>query len=339
MSNNNNNENGNELCSPVTTGGGHGGGGGGGAHAMHRLRQVHVAHGGRIRTSWHAALTATKVQRPGGREGTTGGGSNGKEGGHRSVCGYSWALVRTRGVVGDEACSLACGVIEQGTVSDHSAVNVFHSDHGGAVGSEGEGGGSKAGVVKPSSAGGPGSSSTSSSPWRWQRFDVDTTAWLPGDSLSLWARLDEVQPFPPVPAAGGGWVGGASAALEGAVASARRGGRSRRCLPPCYRPLVRSFELRVVDDARAEEIARGSCALSRDRCHRHVAGGTSSGTRLDDGSATAGTSAARLGDECFYAPAFDAAASGHGRSSVKAVQLDLAAVSPMNMAAAGGDWA
>lgn len=331
MSSNNDNNN---VGSPLRTGGG-GSGDSGSAHAMHRLRQVYVAHGGRIRTSWNAVLAATKPQRSGQAtatvgDGSNGGGINGMEGGHRPPCGYSWALVRTRGVVDDEACSLACRVIEQGTVSDRSAGSRFTSGDGGrVVGSEGGGGDNVAGV-EPSAKG----ESSALSPWRWHRFDVETTAWLPGDLLSLWIRLDAVRPFPrPSLAAGRDRVGGASAA-EAAIG---RGGRSWRRHSICYRPLVRSFELRAVDDARAEEIARGCYhALSRDCHQRSVASGGS--TRFDGGSATAGTSTARLGDECFYAPAFPPAASGHC-TSVAAVQLDFAAVSPMNMAAAGGSWA
>lgn len=328
----------NNLRSPVATDGGNSGGNGGSggdgsAQAMHRLRQVHVAHGGRIRTSWRAVLAATPLQRLG--QATAGNWSNsskskvdGVRDGQRSLCGYSWALVRTRGVVGDEACDLACRIIEQGNVPDRSDDPRFTSDCEGVIGTEEEGGGNKAGADPSTEV-----VSSTASPWRWQCFDVDTTAWLPGDLLSLWIRLDEVRPFPPPSLApGGDWVGGTPAA----DAAIRRGGTSRRHLPLCYHPLVRAFELRVVDDARAEEIARGCYALSRDRHQRPLA--SSSSTCLDGGSATAGTSAARFGDECLYSPACTVTASVPG-ASVAAVQLDFAAVCPMNMAAAGGSWA
>eukprot|EP00903_Cladosiphon_okamuranus_P014811 g13717.t1 len=317
--------------SPLTADGGNPDGGGDGrAHTMHRLRQVHVAHGGRIRTSWHTVLAAAPT-RPSGRA-ATGYGSNGSGGtsgmagdGHRSVCGYSWALVRTRGVMGDESCHLACRVVEQGSASDCSAGSRCTGDQRGAIGpSEEEEYDNRDGVdlsIKGAS------SKMSSSPWRWHRFDVDTTGWLPGDLLSLWIRLDELWPSPPSPlaAAGGDRVGWTSAA----EATSGRGGQSRRGIPGRYHPLVRCFELRAVDDARAEEIARGCYApLSRGRHQRPPAGRNA--TRLDG--------MARLEGECFYGPACSAAAFGYG-TSVAAVQLDFAAVSPMNLAAAGGSWA
>lgn len=228
-------------------------------------------------------------------------------------------------MVGDAAGTLACRVIEQRTVPDRSRDPRDASIHGGVIGPGGEAGDTKA-DVDPSTQ--PVSSALS--PWRWHCFDVGTTAWLPGDLLSLWIRIDEVRPFPPSPL-----TSGASPAEAAAPAGGRR---SRGYLPLGYRPLVRSFELRAVDDARAEEIARGGCcAPFRDRHQRLLA--SSGSTRVSGGSATADASAARLGDECYYAPAFGSAASGPGNGVAAVVQLDLAAVCPMNMAAAGGTWA
>lgn len=319
--------NNNRLHPSVTTDAGSRGGndGDGSAHALHCLRQVHVAHGGRIRTSWNAVLAATPVQRRSqantGDWSSSGYDVNSIVGGQRSLCGYSWALVRSRGVAGDERCSLACRVMKQGSVSDRSTVPRYTGDHGGVIGSEEQGGNDKA-SVNPSTE----EVSSTLSPWRWQCFDVDTTAWLPGDLLSLWIRLDELGPSPPPSFAPGG---GTSPVAAGEGSIGRRG-NSRRLLPLRYHPLVRAFELRAVDDARAEEAARGHCALSREHHERPVV--SCSGTRLDGGSA------ARFGEACFYPPVFSAAASGPG-TSVAAVQLDLAADCPMNMAAAGGLWA
>lgn len=312
------------------------GGSAGNAGAVYRLRQVHVAYGGRIRASWQSVLATT----PFGKASTGGGGSNcglgGRGGGQGSLCGgggYSWAIVRTRGGLGDDGgegggvasggitdtCTPSSRVIEQGAVSPGGR---WPTEEGDGDNSNGK---TKVAVVDPSSE----LPSSTASPWRWHCFDVDTTAWLPGDLISLWIRLDDVAGKP-------------------AEAVKRGGGELRGKLRLSRHPCVRGFELEVVDDATAEEIARRARCILR-RTHHHRAPASSSSNRLNegrsnDGGAVTSTDLTCCGNgspnptaECYFAPAFAAAATGPG-TSVDTVQLDFAAC-PMNMAAAGGSWA
>lgn len=169
------------------------------------------------------------------------------------------------------------------------------------------------------------------SPWRWEHFEVDTVGWLPGDLLSLWVRLDDSPPpsSPRVSTDGVWHRGGTAAAVSG---EPRRGDQSRRNSPSSHRPLVRAFDLTVIDDAREEEIVRRACFFPRNR--PRLASdeySTLLGDRVDR--------VARVGEvatECFHAPDFPLVAP---HSGVAAVRLDFAAVSPMNIAAAGGSWA
>lgn len=197
----------------------------------------------------------------------------------RPPCRYAWAIVRTRGAVGNvdevgvgDTCSVA-------TVSPSSA-HVISQDHVSSLPTYNH------------------SHSDSSLCWRWQRFEVDSTGWLPGDSLSLWIRI-----FPPdhrhhrrataaTAACGVGERSTRSARAEdtseschnryapsgpsvGGMATSNREGRleeegawdptltSQRTR--CCRPCVRDFELRHMDDAREDAIAGRTCSRSRTR--------------------------------------------------------------------------
>lgn len=322
--------------------------GAGGAVAVYRLRQVHVAYGGRIRASWQSVLASTPL----GKASTRGGsyrGLGGRGGGQRSLCGgggYSWAIVRTRGGLGDdggqgngvesgditETCNPSSRVVQQGTVSP-----------GRRLRTEEGGGENNNGKIKVAVDPSIELSSSTASPWRWHSFDVDTTAWLPGDLLSLWIRLDNVA---------GNWCN--ETAPAPAEAAILRGGELREDLPLSRHPRVRGFELEVVDDATAEDTARRARCILR-RTHHHPAPTSSSGNRLGGGGAKEGENTVTSTDlarrdsgyravgfgeaaaECYFAPAFAATATGPG-TSVDTVQLDFAAC-PMNMAAAGGSWA
>ena len=316
----------------------------GGAGGMYRLRQVHVAHGGRLRASWQAVLAASPLRRA--NQGAIGRGSKPslhRRGGERRSprgSGYSWAIVRTRGVGGgcggedngvvnvgpDHPCNLSCRVLRQGTVPDHSTNPLDDgSDRRAGFGTE------KEGDDNTTDKGGVRVSTTSAfsaaiSPWRWQRFDVETTSWLPGDVLSLWIRLDDVRSCPP--------SSRVSAAANNTIwdeATTPGGGKERRDCPLVHRPQARAFQVGVVDDARSEEVAR---ILPRYRRQPPVV--TGDGARSDR-SEEEGCSRAVV--ECFYAPAFSAVRPGPGAGVAAAVRLDFAASCPMNMAAAGGSWA
>lgn len=302
---------------------------------MYRLRQVHVANGGRIRASWQAVLEAAPLRRF--DQGTIGRGSNlglqaGGDG-QRSPCGdggggaYAWAIVRTRGVVGEDVgvVNLACRVVTQGAVPDRSPRRPADGDDRGVAIDTTTAAGADTSKKTPSSA--------ASSPWRWQYFDVETTSWLPGDVLSLWIRLDGVRPRPRSPSATAAAVDNAAAAEDDATAS-RRGG-ARRGLPFRHRPRVRAFQVGVVDDARSEEIARGVLPLRRQQ--RPFVG--SDGDNSDRSSRSYENGSLSTPD-CFFPPAFSAVGTGPSTAgAATAVRLDFAAMSPMNMAAAGGVWA
>lgn len=324
--------------------------GAGGAGDMYRLRQIHMAYGGRIRASWQSILTIAPFGKA-----STAGGSNGslgdRGGGQRSLsggCGYSWAIVRTRGGLGDngqERDGVASGGITDTSNPSSRVIQQGSVSPGGILCTE-EGGGttdnSKTKVaVDPSSD----LSSSTVSPLRWHFFEVDTTDWLPGDLLSLWIRLYDVA---------GDWC--SETAPAPAEETARRGGEIRQDFPLSHQPRVRGFELEVVDDAAAEETARRSRCILRRKRHHPALASSSSSNRLNGGEVKEGESAAAATDltcsgrvnravgfgeaaaECYFAPAFSATAPGPG-TSVDTVQLDFAAVCPMNMAAAGGSWA
>lgn len=303
-------------------------GNGGMADVMHRLRQIHVARGGRIRASWRAVLTVSPLQHLD-QSASSGRAHHGRGGEfQRSSCkGYSWAIVRTRGMAagdGRGGKGMSC-VVKQGALPDSSARHACHRSGSVRLTDTDEEGdnhySSKADVVS--------SSPSATSPWRWEHLEVDTVGWLPGDLLSLWIRLDDTPPpSPPRLATDGGWHGrGATPAVSGGPG---RGDESRRDCPPSHRPLVRAFDLTVIDDAREEEIVRRACCFPRHSPRlASIEYSTLPGERVDR--------VARVGEvatECF--PDFPLVAPYSG---VAAVRLDFAAVSPMNIAAAGGSWA
>lgn len=292
-----------------------------------RLRQVYLSSGGRIRASWQAVLAGAQCSQATAPNSAirNGGGSRGWR-----PDGYSWAIVRTRGVAGDDGEGAAPGapflppptkVIDQG-------------------------------VIRPPH--GP-------SPWQWQSCEVDTAGWLPGDLLSLWIQVDHgghgsristdaphATAFNSCTVRTGAVDSGAAGLFTGARNRASDGtnGQGDSLLPyrqpanksggrgsevgACFRPCVRGFELRVVDDATAEEIARRACF------RRHgsapvgtvVFGGKNRSSKFADGVGVSvgGTTGTQAG-------------GSHSRAGTNVVRLDLAPVCPMNLAAAGGSWA
>lgn len=352
-----------------------------GGISTYRLRQVHVAFGGRIRASWQTVLTATRDHQSSWGKNLFGGG------GIRRPCGYSWAIVRTRGVVSDggiidqnsnfHSVLLSSRVVLQGAVSQHGR-------------EEGRGPGAvraaavTGGTIRPVEGKNNGSSSNDAatrspplgglfsavSPWDWQRLDAETTGWLPGDLLGLWIRLDDFRHFPRLTltkgasASAGAADGGTDQtgsfdrarigySSEKKIAGVGDGGSLRRKRIPAthvweeggrgsgrgsllaFRPKVRNFELRTIDDARTEEIARSvrSCRrYSPLRRYSVPKGGNAGVGRMSEG-------------ERGHCPASSSpppplpSSSSTSATAPTAVRLDFAAVSPMNMAAAGGSWA
>lgn len=327
------------------------------AYAMHRLRHVHVGHGGRIRASWQAILATSPLKPLGGASSWGRSASGGRGHGERLPRrGYSWAIVRTRGVLGhdeggwrnqaggdvDDTCGLSCRVILQGSVPDpstHTTGRGIVSDAEGGVEEDGGRDSGNGGVDLESSR---TSIPSAMSPWRWHSLGVDTTGWLPGDLLSLWIQVDEVRPRPPLScvAEGMGLVDNAAAAAQRA---AERGEHQRLNSRFCHLR-VRAFSLRVVDDAEAEEIVRRAhCLPCR---HPLVLGNPPILPRPNDKMFTHTTATihstgrSKRGEahvECHFATTSLSAASSSGMTA--AVRLDFAAVCPMNMAAAGGSWA
>lgn len=306
-----------------------------------RLRNVVVGFGGRISASWQSMLPATTAATT-----TTSSGRYGGSGGCRP-CGYSWAIVRTRGVCRDSD-SGASRVIRQGVVhyscgSGGSTAAARTAGTGGGGGDKAEnmrkefvGTGPQPSLTAPTPTSGASRSlSTPSSPWRWQSLEADTAGWLPGDVLGLWIRVDSSQwcrgpaACPP--------PSGAEATLrtpgdkdsgDGShVAEGKSGGD--RALG--YSPRVRDFVLRTVDDARARDIAGRARVYS----HRHrpaaaevLADGRKDGQVLHGVERDKGWGTG-AGGSC-------------GNVAVEAgdaVRLDFATMCPMNMAAAGGSWA
>ena len=220
-------------------------------------------------------------------------------------------------------------------------------------------------------------SSEGSSPWRWQQLEAETTGWLPGDLLSLWVRLDYHPQYSPYPhhitAAGGSGSGGGDGiggdGGDGGPGQAARGGdimlspefRRSPPPPPCVR--VRAFELTLVDDARADAIASRARGCFRRRyfdpaSEKRAGLGDAASGRGRDGNAREVAAAVALreagggtGAGCSVPPSYSAAAEGGGGGGAggegdwatargcATVQLDFAAVCPMNLAAAGGTWA
>lgn len=356
-------------------------GGGGGGVNTHRLREVHVAFGGRIRACWEAVLSATPCYRAagGGRSHGEGCGGDG-----RPPCGYSWAIVRTRGVVGE--CGWAPGrdshvsnngaplpsscVVKQGVVglsplpadgavktTARTQMQPSWAGRAGASPTDGEGSNGKDKNVRDedngATAGGPsfqpyGASSVSptpsnalyslSPPWRWQRFEADTTGWLPGDLLSLWIQVWPYQVSnPPVPV-----VGAAEVDQDGEVLPFRRrmgttsvskehdggGGAGGRSAASSF-PRVRGFELRVVDDARANEAAGRACLRRRHPSLNRALLVSQSTTKGSRGAGAGARDVGSAGGGAMYA----------ATASATTVRLDFATVCPMNLAAAGGSWA
>ncbi|CAN0380257.1 unnamed protein product, partial [Ectocarpus sp. 13 AM-2016] len=166
----------------------------------------------------------------------------------RSSCkGYSWAIVRTRGMAagdGRGGKGASC-VVKQGVVPDRSAHRACHRRDSVRLTDTDEEGDhhntSNADIVSSSDA-----FPSTTSPWRWEHFELDTVGWLPGDLLSLWIRLDDSPP-PSLPrlATDGGWHGrGAKPAVS---REPGREDKSRRDCPTSHRPLVRAFDLTVID--------------------------------------------------------------------------------------------
>ncbi|CAM9393111.1 unnamed protein product, partial [Ectocarpus sp. 4 AP-2014] len=101
----------------------------GNAGVMHRLRHIHVARGGRIHASWRAVLTVSPLQHV--DQGASSGRVHHGRGGEfqRSSCkGYSWAIVRTRGMAAGDGRGGkgASYVVKQGAVPDRSAHHACH---------------------------------------------------------------------------------------------------------------------------------------------------------------------------------------------------------------------
>lgn len=183
-----------------------------------------------------------------------GGGQIGHNAWHPS-CIYAWAIVRTRGAVGGNVDEAGAGAADSAVVVSPSSTRVISQGHAPSLPTH--------------------SHSDSDSPpcSRWQHFEVDSTGWLPGDSLSLWIvtfpldHQDMSTAATTATAARGHSVGG--------MATSNRGGRREKeeAWKPTlasqqtryFRHCVQEFKLRRMDDARADAIAGRMCLRSRTR--------------------------------------------------------------------------
>lgn len=295
----------------------------------HRLRQVFCASGGRVSASWESMLLFARH-----REHRLPVGSDNVD--ERAPSGYSWAIVRTRGVIGgDEGAAQAWAgnafaappqtsrVIEQGFVGRCYPLNP--SAEGTSTTGQAAVTGSRSGNDDGAIRGHEGAAS----PWCWRRLEAQTNGWLPGDLLSLWIQLHySCQNPPPPPSCNSIVVGSESNRLSQDIGNATGGiGQGSPSMMRAY-PRVQGFETRLIDDVEAQKIAARACFLPRHNHHQRynfIAGGKAPELgRVPTRSGLAG-SWMRAG-----APS---------ERSTAAVRLDFAAVCPMNMAAAGGSWA
>lgn len=227
----------------------------------YRLRKVLISSGGRIIASWKTKVLddkAVNAKRP------QGGGQIGHDTWHPS-CIYAWAIVRTRGAVGD-VDEAGTGAANSGAIVSPSTACVISQGHASSL---------------PTYSHSHSSDSPPCS--RWQHFEVDSTGWLPGDSLSLW-----ILTFPPDHQDSSRSATTATAARGHSVdgmATSNRGGRIEEegAWKPTlasqqtrhFRPCVQEFKLRRMDDAREDAIAGRTC--SRSRTHRSLPRNTASG--------------------------------------------------------------
>lgn len=302
----------------------------GDTRGVFRLRQVHVAFGGRLSASWDAAWVdhdsirgrnssydfgERRASNSGGRRRGSGDrdGVLGQILQRRRPCAYSWAIVRTRcGEGGGDG-----GEVTSSTGAPHSRPRIV-----------------SAGVVQgPDGTGGEGNSNICRmvkmdvlSPWKWHRIEAETDGWLPGDLMSLWAKVDDRIITGSTIVNNGDNTGDNNGNCAGNKTRAVRHNEGYHTLrdssgddsgtaaeggffgQPSLPPRVRGFVLRGVDDVRSVEIA------GRVRSP-HV-------YRRDDGRGSS------------HGSAFSSSSS----SADCCRRLDFAAVCPMNMAAAGGSW-
>lgn len=295
---------------------------------IHPCRRLDIGHAGRLRVSWSSRLTVAGSQDPQATPEPTRGNQGGAPESLRGATvapgascplGYSWAIVRTRG----GGCGGGRGrqspaplfpsparILQRGVVlpprggGDKAGENASLSDdtHGAAETAAGSVGPAGCRAADPPALSPVPWSTRASNPLKPQAFECETTGWLPGDVLTLWIsvyldhRAPSTEPSLIGEPQGGGSYPGAAEGRPGQL-TAR----------DSFRPSVRAFELRAVDDADSDELLR---RLFRPRPSAALAERTlGKGAR----ASTAG-------------------------AVPEPVPLGLATPFPMNIAAAGGSW-